>query len=54
MERWIGRSLAIWIHPVSAWHLPSRAARRLLVVGYGAAGYLVGLAVLYFFGTPLI
>ena len=50
IERLIGWSLAIWIHPVAAWQLRSRRARTVLVVGYFAASYLGVSAALHFFG----
>jgi hypothetical protein len=40
IERAIGRSLAIWTHPVGAWRRPSWRVRLVLVVGYVLAGYV--------------
>jgi len=48
VERWIGRAAAIWVHPVGAWRVPSRRVRLVLVFGYVATGYLVGLLSAFF------
>lgn len=49
VERWIGRAMAIWVHPVGAWRLRSKRVRLVLLFGYVATGYLVGiLSSLYF------
>jgi hypothetical protein len=48
VERWIGRAVAIWVHPVGAWRVPSMRVRLVLVFGYVATGYLVGLLSAFF------
>jgi hypothetical protein len=47
-EIWLGRSLALCVHPFTAWRLSSGATRALIVMGYAAAGYVAGFAVLLF------
>jgi hypothetical protein len=48
VERWIGRAAAIWVHPVGAWRVPSTRVRLVLIVGYVATGYLVGILSAFF------
>jgi hypothetical protein len=48
VERWIGRAAAIWVHPVGAWRVPSMRVRLVLLLGYVATGYLVGLLSAFF------
>jgi len=43
VERWIGRAAAILVHPVGAWRAPSTCVRLVLIFGYLATGYLVGI-----------
>lgn len=50
-ERWIGRAAAIWVHPVGAWRVPSTRVRLVLLVGYVATGYVVGLLSAFFLLT---
>ena len=53
VERWIGRSAAIWVHPIGAWRVPSKRVRLVLIFGYVATGYLVGmLSALFFLRAP--
>ena len=52
VERSIGRAAAILVHPVGAWRVPSTRVRLVLVFGYVATGYLVGLLSLFFLLTP--
>ena len=40
------------MHPVGAWRVPSTRVRLVLVFGYVATGYLVGLLSLFFFLAP--
>jgi hypothetical protein len=53
-EIFIGRLLAMWVHPFAAWHLSSRAGRFAVIAGYAAAGYVVTLSALQLFvaGSP--
>ena len=39
-----GRVLAACLHPLAAWRYPDGSFRLPLVIGYVAAGYIVGLA----------
>jgi len=48
VERWIGRAAAICVHPVGAWRVPSRRVRLVLILGYVATGYLVGILSAFF------
>ena len=48
VERWIGRAAAIWVHPVGAWRVPSTRVRLVLIFGYVATGYLVGIVSAFF------
>jgi hypothetical protein len=48
VERWIGRAAAIWVHPVGAWRAPSTRVRFVLVFGYVATGYVVGILSAFF------
>jgi hypothetical protein len=48
VERWIGRTAAICLHPVCAWRVPSTRVRVVLVFGYVATGYLVGILSAFF------
>lgn len=48
VERGIGRAAAIWMHPVGAWRVPSTRVRLVLVFGYVATGYLVGILTAFF------
>lgn len=52
VERWIGRAAAICVHPVGAWRVPSRRVRLVLVFGYLATGYLVGLSAFFLLAAP--
>jgi hypothetical protein len=45
LEIVIGRTAAICVHPVAAWHSRSRY-RWVLLAGYAAAGYAVTFATL--------
>ena len=38
-EVFVGRSLAMCVHPVAAWRLSSVRGRLLVIAGYAAAGY---------------
>ena len=46
MELFIGRSLAMVVHPIAAWYSVSNKKRTLLVGGYVAIGYAAGCGVL--------
>lgn len=48
VERWIGRAAAICVHPVGAWRVPSTRVRLVLIFGYVATGYLVGILGAFF------
>lgn len=48
VERWIGRAAAICVHPVGAWRVPSTRVRLVLIFGYVATGYLVGILSAFF------
>lgn len=52
VERSIGRAAAILVHPVGAWRVPSTRVRLVLVFGYVATGYLVGLLSAFFLLAP--
>ena len=52
VERSIGRAAAILVHPVGAWRVPSTRVRLVLVFGYVATGYLVGLLIACFLVAP--
>ena len=52
VERSIGRAAAILVHPVGAWRVPSTRVRLVLVFGYVATGYLVGLLIAFFLLAP--
>jgi hypothetical protein len=47
-EIWLGRSLALWAHPLAAWRLSSPRVRARIVAGYIAAGYVAGFTLLLF------
>ena len=47
LECLVGRMLAYGVHPVAAWRVTSARNRWVLVAGYGAAGYVVGLVTLF-------
>jgi hypothetical protein len=53
VERWIGRAAAIWVHPVGAWRVPSTRVRLVLIFGYVATGYLVGIVSAFFLAAPV-
>ena len=54
VERAIGRAAAIWVHPVHAWRVPSTRVRLVLICGYVATGYLVGmLGAVLFLAAPV-
>jgi uncharacterized membrane protein len=42
----VGRSLAMCVHPYSAWRLRSSRGRAVVVIAYLAAGYALVLGVL--------
>ena len=46
MERFVGRTLAITLHPYAAWRTRSAKGRTLLVASYVAASYATVLIVL--------
>jgi hypothetical protein len=46
VERFIGRSLAVCVHPVAAWRLRSVSARVQVVAGYALGGYVLVLTLL--------
>jgi hypothetical protein len=46
-ETFVGRALAVSIHPVAAWRTRSRRDVAVLVGAYFAAGYLAILATLF-------
>jgi hypothetical protein len=46
LEILVGRSLAICVHPIAAWHVRSLRYRCALVGGYAGAGYVAVLAAL--------
>jgi len=48
VERWIGRAAAICVHPVAAWRARSTHVRVVLISGYVATGYLVGILSAFF------
>ena len=52
VERWVGRTAAICVHPVGAWRVPSTRVRLVLIVGYVATGYLVGILSAFFLLDP--
>jgi len=47
LEILIGRSLALWVHPVAAWRSGSTSVRLHTVFGYFAAGYLLTFLALF-------
>ena len=46
-EVFIGRSLAMCVHPFAAWRSRARSVRVLVLAGYFAAGYVSVLAALF-------
>lgn len=48
LEMFVGRALAVSIHPVAAWRTRSPRDVFVLVAAYFAAGYLAILATLFF------
>jgi hypothetical protein len=50
LERAIGRSLAITLHPVAAWCSRSRRNRLVLLAGYFLASYFAVLSILHIVG----
>jgi hypothetical protein len=44
LEALIGRTLAASVHPLGAWHVPTRSYRLLLVAAYFALSYISTLA----------
>lgn len=48
-EAIIGRGLAYCLNPRAAWRVTSNAGRGLVVLAYGAAGFLITLAALVLF-----
>jgi hypothetical protein len=45
----LGRSLALCVHPYTAWRVSGTRIRAGLVLGYAAAGYVTGLLAIAFF-----
>ena len=49
LEVFVGRSLAVFVHPLAGWRSRWRTARLLIVAGYFLAGYTTVLAALIAF-----
>lgn len=46
-EVFVGRSAAIFVHPLAAWYSPSRNDRTLLLIAYFTVSYLTVFALLH-------
>ena len=47
----MGRSAALFVHPLAAWRSPSRTDRTVLVISYFAISYLLVFALLHAIST---
>jgi hypothetical protein len=50
-EIMLGRALAACVHPFAAWRLYSTSWRLWILTAYAAAGYVIGLGVLFVLGS---
>jgi hypothetical protein len=49
-EVFIGRSAALFVHPLAAWRLRSRRDRTVLLISYSTISYVIVLALLHSLG----